>query len=239
MNEHASMPRAAAWRQQADLSDDQLITRVRAHDAAAFEALMRRYNRRLFRVAVSVLRDSDAAEDAVQETYIRAFTRLDSFKGGMFGAWLARVAYNEALMIQRRQRAGTASLEAEAEDGTEPPLSEPALGIADRFAEALHARTLLEHAVHALPDTFRPVFMLRMVEGLSVAETAECLALNATTVRTRLHRAQHLMRAHIEARFGDQARDSFDFAGERCDRIVARVLERVLNCAGDQPVPLT
>jgi len=227
-----------SWRALADLPDDLLIGRVRARDAVAFEALMRRHNRRLFRVAVSVLRNVDAAEDAVQETYLRAFTRLDTFTGGAFGAWLARIAYNEALMIKRRQRPGTVSLDEDDEDRSAQLAKEPALAVADRIAESLHARLLLEHAVDGLPDSFRPVFMLRMIEGLSVAETAECLELNAATVRTRLHRAQRLMRAHLEASLGSQTGDAFDFAGERCDRIVARVLAHVLGTA-TQDVPFT
>src|SRR6185503_8521052 len=95
-----------------DLSDDRLVELMREKNALAFEALMRRHNRRLFRVTRSVLRDADSAQDAVQETYLRAFTRLDSYEpNGKFGAWITRVALNEALMMRRRLRGDTVSLD--------------------------------------------------------------------------------------------------------------------------------
>src|SRR6185503_19451614 len=105
--------RPSAWRSLSDLPDERLVERAREHDLAAFEALMRRHNRRLFRVARGILRDADAAEDAVQEAYLRAFTKLDSYKPtGKFSAWLTRVALNEALMIRRRERTDTVSIDA-------------------------------------------------------------------------------------------------------------------------------
>src|SRR6187401_3752693 len=95
--------RPGAWRTLGDLTDDRLVELAREHNLVAFEALMRRHNRRLFRVTRSVLRDSDAAQDAIQETYLRVFTKLDSYQpSGRFGAWLSRVAFNEALMMRRR-----------------------------------------------------------------------------------------------------------------------------------------
>ncbi len=107
-----STPRADAWRELNDLPDDSLVERARDHDLAAFEALMRRHNRRLFRVTRGVLRDSDDAQDAVQEAYLRAFTRLETYQPtGKFPAWLTRIALNEALMMRRRTPAGTVSLD--------------------------------------------------------------------------------------------------------------------------------
>ena len=106
-----------AWRSLIDLPDDRLVELARDHNLVAFEALMRRHNRRLFRVTRSVLRDSDSAQDAVQETYLRAFTRLDTYQPtGRFGAWLSKVAFNEALMMRRRTRADTVSLEDAGDD---------------------------------------------------------------------------------------------------------------------------
>ena len=102
----------AGWRALSDLTDDRLVALARNHNLEAFEALMRRHNRRLFRVTRSVLRDGDAAQDAVQETYLRAFTKLDSYQpSGRFGASSSRVAFNEALMMRRRTRNDPVSLE--------------------------------------------------------------------------------------------------------------------------------
>ena len=227
--ESLSVPRANDWRQLHDLPDDRLVERVRQRDYVAFEALMRRHNRRLFRVTRGVLRDADAAQDAVQETYLRAFTRLDSYEpSGKFGAWITRVALNEALMIRRRTQAGAVSID---DVGEEALVAEDAMTsdapTADQFVEAAHARALLEHAIDALPDNFRMVFMLRAVEGLDVRETAESLGINETTVRTRLFRAQRLLRGELSRRLQTESSSVFDFGAERCDAVVAAVFNRL------------
>jgi len=215
-----------AWRTLGDLTDDRLVELARGHDLLAFEALMRRHNRRLFRVARSVLRDVEAAEDAVQEAYLRAFTHLSSYKPtGRFSAWLTRVALNEALMMRRRERGDTVSLDEMGDDfvsAPDPAADDPQT--ADQYVEAAHARALLEHAIDALPENFRMVFVLRAVEGLDVRETAECLELNASTVRTRLFRAQRLMRGELSRRLQSESSEIFDFGAERCDHVVEYVL---------------
>lgn len=227
--EQTPAARPASWRSLSDLTDDRLVELVREHNVLAFEALMRRHNRRLFRVTRSVLRDGDAAQDAVQETYLRAFTRLDSYQPtGKFGAWITRVALNEALMIRRRLRGDTISLEEAGDDAL--AIEETAASdapTADQFVEAAHARALLEHAIDALPENFRTVFMLRAVEGLDVRETAECLDINEATVRTRLFRAQRLLRTLLSRRLEGESTEIFDFGAERCDRVVAHVLSHL------------
>ena len=221
--------RPGSWRTLGDLPDENLVERVRGGDLTAFEALMRRHNRRLFRVARSVLRDADAAEDAVQEAYLRAYTKLGTYKPtGKFSAWLTRVALNEALMIRRRDRSDTVSFDEVGEDvvnsveqaDSETPTS-------DQFVEAAHARAFLEHAIDALPENFRMVFVLRVVEGLDVRETAECLELNPNTVRTRLFRAQRQLRGDLSRRLRGESSEIYDFGAERCDRVVERVFERL------------
>src|SRR5262245_59491332 len=214
-----------------DLPDDRLVELVRQKDRQAFEALMRRHNRRLFRVARSVLRDGDAAEDAVQETYLRAYTKLDTYRPeGKFGAWLTRVALNEALLLRRRTRndtvsfddAGKEALLADESNASEAPTAE-------QYVEAAHARALLEHAIDSLPENFRMVFVLRVVEGLDVRETSECLEINPTTVRTRLFRAQRQLRADLAQRLRGESAGIFDFGAERCDHVVERVLARLTD----------
>ena len=218
--------RPGGWRSLGDLTDDRLVELACAQNVVAFEALMRRHNRRLFRVTRSVLRDGDAAQDAVQETYLRAFTRLDSYQPtGKFGAWITRVALNEALMIRRRVRGDTISLDEAGDDAlTVEETAASDAPTADQFVEAAHARALLEHAIDALPENFRTVFVLRAVEGLDVRETAECLDINAATVRTRLFRAQRLLRDLLSRRLEGESTEIFDFGAERCDGVVAYVL---------------
>ena len=214
-----------------DLPDLLLVERARAHDPRACEALMRRYNRRLFRIARSILRDSDAAEDAVQEAHLRAFSNLDRYEPtGKFGAWLARLAFNEALASRRRTRPEALSLDriddGHLQHGAAPSPAEPGDSL-----DALQTRQLLEHAIDSLPEVFRTVFVLRVVEQLSGVETAACLALNETTVRTRLFRAQQRLRSDLARRLRAERADVFEFDTTQCERIISRVLER-MNAPG-------
>jgi RNA polymerase sigma-70 factor (ECF subfamily) len=208
-------------------SDDALVARVRQHDERAFEMLMRRYNRRLFRIARSILRNEDAAEDAVQEAYIRAYGSLDRYEPtGRFGAWIARVVINEALMLRRGARADTLSLDAldELAWAHSASLSRGPANLDP--LDNVQARQLLELAIDALPEAFRTVFVLRVVEQLSVTETADYLALNESTVKTRMHRAQRALHLHLSRRLRRERLSVFEFGGTRCDRIVSRVLTR-------------
>lgn len=220
-----------------DLTDHALVALARKNDDLAFETLMRRYNRRLFRVARSVLRDESAAEDAVQEAYMRAFTNLERYRPtGKFGAWLTRIALNEALMLRRRTRTDTVSLD-QMDEATlfGACASTAAADSSSDGVEAMNARQMLEQAIDALPAAFRTVFMLRMVEELSINETAACLSINSATVKTRLHRAQRRLRAELTRRFKHERLNVFEFDGQRCDRIVAVVFARLRGITPGAP----
>ena len=202
-----------------DLPDLLLVERTRGRDTRAFETLMRRYNRRLYRIARSILSDDDMAEEAVRAAYIRAFANLDRYEpAGKFGAWLARLAFNEALSL-RRHSPGTAPLAAiqpavaavPAAEGTEAPVG----------------TQQLEAAIDALPEVFRTVLVLRVVEDLSGVEVAVCLGLNETTVRTRLYRAQQRLKVDVARRLRAEPFNIFCLSAERCDRIVAQVFSKV------------
>ena len=198
---------------------------------------MRRHNRRLFRVTRSVLRDSGAAQDAVQETYLRAFTqprhlsthgkvrRLAHARGAQRGADDAAARARRHRVARRRRRGRRAA------GRGRRPLTRPR---PTSSSKRRYARALLEHAIDALPENFRMVFVLRVVEGLDVRETAECLELNPTTVRTRLFRAQRLLRGELSRRLRGESTEIFDFGAERCDRVVERVLE---NLRAARPTP--
>ena len=224
---------AAFTNQTEDLD---LVQAAQHADVRAFETLMRRHNRRLFRVARSILRDADAAEDAVQEAYIRAYKNLSQYAPtGSFAAWLTRVAVNEALMLKRKARRGMIPLDSVDDgavvSGDEPLANIEALVAADELDQT-GLRQALEQAVDRLPEEFRTVFILRAVEQLSTAETANCLGLNSATVKTRLHRARARLRAELTRRFRREQSHLFEFGGARCDRIVERVL---LRLAGFHP----
>jgi RNA polymerase sigma-70 factor, ECF subfamily len=185
---------------------------------------MRRHNQRLFRLARSVVRDDREAEDVVQEAYLRAFTHLDQFAGrARFATWLSRIALHEALARVRRGRRFAAL--PEEETLSDLPAS-PRSGPEDRAANRELAAALAA-AVDALPESHRAVFVLREVEGLSTAETAEVLGLSQPNVKVRLHRARAALRADLERRLGGEIPRLWAFDGERCDRVVAGVVERL------------
>jgi RNA polymerase sigma-70 factor (ECF subfamily) len=203
---------------------------------------MRRHNRRLFRLARSLVRSDEEAEDVLQEAYLRAYARLrDLASGEALAAWLARIVANEALG-RLRAAARVVSLEefrAKAETGDEdgpdgdPASDEPG---PERLAASAELRRLLEAAVDALPEEFRTVFVLREVEGLSTAETAASLAIRPETVKTRLHRARRLLQDCLSERLLPLSPSLFEFQGRRCDRIVDRVLARLPAPSAPGPV---
>jgi RNA polymerase sigma-70 factor, ECF subfamily len=206
----------------------ELIERARRDDLQAIEALMRRYNRRLYRTARAILRDDAEAEEAVQDGYLQAFRGLKGFRGeSAFSTWLTRIVANEALMRRRRHARHAQIVPIDYESG-EARMAETASDAPDPEREAMNGemRALLERRIDALPELYRAVFMLRAVEELSVEETAAALELPEATVRTRYFRARALMRGALEHDLESAMGGAFGFAGERCDRIVAKVLER-------------
>jgi RNA polymerase sigma-70 factor, ECF subfamily len=130
-------------------------------------------------------------------------------------------------MIRRRARPDTVSLDQLDENALQQAAAALAAGDANEPLDAIQTRQLLEHAVDSLPEVFRTVFVLRVVEQLSGVETAACLGLNETTVRTRLFRAQQRLRSDLARRLRAERADVFEFDETRCDRIIARVLERL------------
>ena len=209
-------------------ADTELASRAAAGDAAAFEAIMRRHNRLLFRTARSILKSDPEAEDALQDAYLRAWRALGSFRAeARLSTWLVRIVANEALGRLRRKGADIVPLEAAM---TSPdPAIQAALADApddrpDSFAMRAQLRQLLEARIDLLPDAFRTVFMLRAVEELSVEEVAEVLQIPEATVRTRFFRARSLLREGLASAIDVTLADAFAFDGARCDRIVAGVL---------------
>jgi RNA polymerase sigma-70 factor, ECF subfamily len=215
-------------------TDAELAMRLRRGDAAAFRTLMQRYNQRLFRMARGVLGDSADAEDAVQEAYVLAFTHVDQFReAASLVTWLSRIVLNEAFRRLRQRKDMTALDDGDdslGKTGIAQVLPFPgALGPSTPEEDAARAeiRRVLERAIDNLPDIFRVVFVLREIEQMSVEETATCLAIQTDTVKTRLHRARRLLGRSLRQQLSPDLTGVFPFAGERCSRIVTRVLERL------------
>lgn len=227
---------AAAVRIRDDAADAELVSLARQGHSAAFHAIMERNNRRLFRVARSVLRDETEAEDAVQEAYLRAFANLHGYEGtAALSTWLTRIALNEALGRLRRRRtmidldriSGTLS-EGEGGGRVVPfPLAQPAANDPEHVAAQAEIRRLLERAIDDLPEPFRMAFVLRFVEQMSTEETASCLGIPEETVKTRVHRAKRRLREALGEQLASTLTETFPFAGARCARISESVLRRL------------
>jgi RNA polymerase sigma-70 factor, ECF subfamily len=216
----------------AEPADDKaLVARVLAGDGAAFELVMRRHNRRLYRIARSVLRDDAEAEDVLQEAYLSAFRAMSAWRGeSSLATWLSRLVLNEALGRRRRQKRRDNIVPITALDGFEEEheaMDDVDTETPDRALGRSQLRGLLERRLDALPEAFRTVFMLRGVEELSVEETAQCLGIPEATVRSRHFRARSLLRESLAQDVDLAERELFGFDGARCDRIVARVLREV------------
>ena len=214
--------RPPAEQSPAAMPDLEVIARVLAGEAALFELIMRRYNRLLFRLARGVVRDDDEARDVVQDAYLRAYRKLEQFRGPHgFKSWLVQIALNEARGRLRKPFAladdDDALVDLQALQADEPEFD----------AMSCEARRIIETAIDGLPDDFRVVFMLRGVEQLSIAESAELLGIKEATVKTRFHRARSLLRHALIRRLDEIAPSSFGFDGSRCDAIVATVLMKL------------
>ncbi len=207
------------------ISDEEAVKRVLAGETSIFEVLMRRYNQRLFRAARAILGDDEDAQDAVQEAYLNAYRSLRQFEGrAKFSTWLTRIAVNEALA---RLRFNKKFVELEAiSSGEEKDMATSNLNPEEEANRRALGR-VLESAIDSLPESYRSVFMLREVEGMSTAETADCLDMSEDAVKVRLHRARALMRKEIYQQTGAATASAFIFLGKRCDRMVASVMERI------------
>jgi RNA polymerase sigma-70 factor (ECF subfamily) len=206
------------------LSDEEIVAKVLSGDVGMFRVLMRRHNQRLYRAVRAVLKDEQQTEDVMQEAYLRAFSHLKDFAGlARFSTWLTRIAVHEALF--RTRRAAHAPVQTVG-DLTElqaiSNMASPEATIAHRQLVAI-----VERAVDELPEGYRDVFVLRAVDGLTVAEAAEVLDVSQEAVKTRTHRANEKLREVLEAWVGGSTSDIFGFKPERGHRVVTQVMQRL------------
>jgi RNA polymerase sigma-70 factor, ECF subfamily len=210
----------------ATLTDEDVVRRVKEGDTALFEVLMRRYNQRIYRVARAVTKNEAEAEDVMQQAYVNAFVHLDQFEErAQFSTWLTRIAIHEALARRRRQRP-TEQMPTERDEDRMETLAASGPD-PEQQAYAGELGRLLEASVDTLPEPYRLVFMLRDVDGMSTAETAEGLGLGTEAVKTRLHRARAMLRRDLYSRVGAETARAFQFHLSRCDRVVAAVFARI------------
>jgi RNA polymerase sigma-70 factor, ECF subfamily len=192
------------------MSDEEVVRRVRAGETALYEILMRRHNQRLYRAARAILGNDGEAEEVMQEAYVRAYIHLEQFDGrAKFSTWLTKIAVHEALARCRQQcrmieldrgRGGT--MERPMKLASKNPSPEQEV-LTQRL------RKVLQGAIERLPENYRAVFVLREMEGLSTAETGECLSLSEASVRVRLHRARAYLRKKIFMQSGAATTEDF------------------------------
>lgn len=213
------------------MADAQLAAAAAAGDHRAFETIMRRHNRLLYRTARSILRNDEEAEDAVQEAYLQAFHALGSFRAeARLSTWLVRIAVNQALGRLRRHSADVIPLDSGTDTdktSAEASMEQPSADQPESAAERAELRKLIEARIDKLPEAYRVVFVLRAVEELTVEETAAVLDIPEATVRTRFFRARSMMREGLSRDMEMACADAFSFDGERCDRMVSRVMAKL------------
>lgn len=218
------------------LSDEEVVQRVLQGEMALYEVVMRRYNTRLYRVARAILKNDSEAEDVMQDTYVRAFQHLSQFAGrAKFSTWLTRIAVHEALArLQKAKRFEDWDAMNESKQdkiGLAPMRSDP-----ESKTATVEMSRILEQTIQNLPEQYRLVVMMRDIEEMTTAETAECLSLTEDNVKIRLHRAHGMLRRDLYAKAKISTAETFPFHAPRCDRVVANVfaiLAAMEACAGN------
>jgi RNA polymerase sigma-70 factor (ECF subfamily) len=236
MSEHMAEQSEALAAERPD--DAALLAAARGGSETAYAAIIRRHNRRLFRIARSILHNDAEAEDAVQDAYVQVFRNLHTLReDSSLSTWLGRITANEALGRLRRRRPtvglevldeameqGAGMIGSMSGNGGDPTADDP-----ERAAARQEVRGILEEAIDRLPLEFRSVFVACAVEQMSIEETAACLGLPQNTVKTRYFRAKRRLRGMLGADFVAAMPESFAFGGEHCDRMTERVLARIAD----------
>jgi RNA polymerase sigma factor (sigma-70 family) len=209
-----------------------IASSIAAGDRLAFESLMRRHNRRLYRLARATLRDRTEAEDALQDAYLCAYRSIGQFRGeASLSTWLSRLVLNECFARMRRttRRQNVVSIVSANTPIESSFMFAEESDLPDKELGRTQMRDLLERKVDELPENFRTVFVLRSLEELSVDETAGCLGIPEETVRSRHFRAKALLRDSLARELNLAEPDLYEFGGLHCDRVVANVLARLAD----------
>ena len=225
-----------AKRDYETLSDGELASRIAAKDVAAVRLVTGRNNQRLFRTAWSILKDRSEAEEAVQDGYLKAFDAIGTFAGrSSLSTWLTRIVANEALSRRSRAQRRSRLLNQESvvvlEEYREKLMAGSVTQSPEKALMRRQIAKLLETAIARLPDAFRPVFILREIEGLSVEDTAEALQIPEETVKTRLFRARRRLQKELDPELCGALSETFPFAGIDCKAMTERVLTKFCRAA--------
>lgn len=208
------------------MSDSEIIRRVLGGEKELFEILMRRYNQTLYRVIRSYMTVEGDVEDAMQEAYLKAYEKLDQFKGtAAFSTWLVRIGMNEALQkIRKNKRIFFIDEHAEA-SGRIFLLPDNGQMNPEKNVIKHETRLMVEKSIDQLPEKYRVIFMLHQVEGMNNTEISAALDLTESNVKVRLYRAKKMLKEELFKQSVDVS--AFEFGNCRCDRIVQFVMDRI------------
>lgn len=208
------------------ISDLDAIDEVLRGNREMFEVIVRRYNSQLYRVGMAYLRNHARVEDAMQDAYIKAYLHLGRFqRTAAFSTWLTRIMINECLMVLRRAKTNASVATEQAIDAARMPVE----AVTSDTIQINEMKALLEHAISALPENYRAVYLLREVQQLTVSETADCLGISVESVKVLLHRARTRLKSNLlHSAAGVEA---FSYPAQFCTPMTERVLAIVLKTA--------
>lgn len=211
------------------LSDSEIIRRIlSSREKELYELLLRRNNQTLFRVIRSYMKNIGDIEDVMQNTYLKAYEKLDQFQhSSKFSTWLIKIGINEALAaLQKRGKIRSIELGASQQQANATHIMRKQEHLSpERKVLQQEARQFIEKAIDQLDPKYKVVFMMKEVEGMSIQEVADCLDLSTSNVKVRLHRAktmlqETLLELHLN-------KDVFEFGFNKCDNLVKRVMEKI------------
>ena len=220
---YAALPIPDTPQPLAAITDLDAVAGVLGGNREMFEVIVRRYNTQLYRVGMAYLRNHAQTEDAMQNTYLKAFLNLERFRGhAAFATWLTRIMINECLMTLRvRKRFVMENIDG----GDERVAAEMFAAPADDPLHNQDLKAVLEDAVQRLPRTHRAVYLLREMQQLSTAETAECLGISPENVKVSLHRAREGLKAELMKTAAGI--ELFDYPAIHCDPMTAKVMQAI------------
>ncbi|WP_266205066.1 RNA polymerase sigma factor [Pontibacter kalidii] len=210
---------------EAALTDEAIVSRVLARETSLYELLMRRHNQKLYRAIRSYLKEEQEVEDAMQDTYLKAFEKLHQFRcDAQFSTWLIRIGINTALAkLRERKRIFPFSLLVDQPEDISNLITQINFMNPEHIAIQQEVKQLLEKAIDSIPEKYRIIYTLREVEGMPLSEITECLDLSESNVKVRLHRAKAMLKESL-FKLSENC-NVFEFGNKRCDGIVERVMK--------------
>jgi RNA polymerase sigma factor (sigma-70 family) len=209
------------------LPDGALVKRILTGEKALFELLLRRHNQRLYRVIRSYLRESQDIEDTMQDAYLKAFYKLDQFRGDSgFSTWLIRIGINEALQrIKKNKVKSLQEFSSDSDSMEHLQLTDPRNMNPEKIAIGKEMKNLIENAIDSLPEKYRVIYVLKEVQGMETSEVCVCLGITESNAKVRIHRAKILMKESLLQLSSDA--QIFEFGNTRCDGLVIKVMQKI------------